>query len=102
MICAVTSALGHQRLVRPPLLTAVRVLAFKAGIAEERDKCSAGARPKSSPASNRDRECEQKNGAVWPCIQRSVCSALRDKRNERTGGGKGKCKTEHAAREREQ
>ncbi len=50
MICAVTSALAHQRLVRPPLLAAVRVLAFSVGIAEERATCRAGARPKSNPA----------------------------------------------------
>ena len=50
MICEVTSALGHQRLVRPPLPAAVRVVAFMAGIAEARATCNAGARPKSKPA----------------------------------------------------
>ena len=101
MICAVTSALGHQRLSRPPLLTAVRVLALRSASWRSRP-VQRRRQAEEQSGQNRNAEREPQNSAVRPRIQRSVRSALRDKRNQSAGRGKSESKTEHAAREREQ
>ena len=57
------SALGRQRLVRPPLPAAVRVVAFIAGVAEARPRAMRG-RTESKPAKIDTPSVNNKNGRV--------------------------------------